>query len=89
MPIDKRLLSLVLRACPEMVPFGPGGTIGSWREMMTAPLQFDLCWALAHRRMRRMRRRARQWGRRGRQSLSLAFLSGQITSTRRADIYET
>jgi len=29
-------LSLVLRACPEIVPFGPGGTIGSWREMMTA-----------------------------------------------------
>ncbi len=29
-------LSLVLRACPEIIPFGPSGTIGSWREMMTA-----------------------------------------------------
>jgi len=29
-------LSLVLRACPEIVPFGPGGTIASWREMMSA-----------------------------------------------------
>lgn len=29
-------LSMVLRACPEIMPFGPGGTIGSWREMMSA-----------------------------------------------------
>lgn len=29
-------LSMVLRACPEIVPFGPGGSIGSWREMMSA-----------------------------------------------------
>jgi replication initiation protein RepC len=29
-------LGLVLRACPEMVPFGPGGAISSWRDLMTA-----------------------------------------------------
>lgn len=29
-------LSMVLRACPEIVAFGMGGGIGSWREMMTA-----------------------------------------------------
>lgn len=29
-------LSMVLRACPEIVPFGDGGAIGSWREMMIA-----------------------------------------------------
>ncbi len=29
-------LSMVLRACPEIVPFGPGGSIGNWREMMSA-----------------------------------------------------
>ncbi|TCM76596.1 plasmid replication protein RepC [Rhizobium sp. BK068] len=29
-------LSMVLRACPEMSPFGPGGSIGNWREMMSA-----------------------------------------------------
>ncbi|WP_183604992.1 plasmid replication protein RepC [Rhizobium fabae] len=29
-------LSMVLRACPEIGSFGPGGSIGSWREMMTA-----------------------------------------------------
>ncbi len=29
-------LSMVLRACPEIVSFGPGGSIGSWREMMSA-----------------------------------------------------
>ena len=29
-------LSMVLRACPEIIPFGQGGTIGSWREMMMA-----------------------------------------------------
>ncbi|NDK52857.1 plasmid replication protein RepC [Rhizobium laguerreae] len=29
-------LSMVLRACPEITPFGPGGSIGSWREMMSA-----------------------------------------------------
>lgn len=29
-------LSMVLRACPEIAPFGQGGSIGSWREMMMA-----------------------------------------------------
>ncbi len=29
-------LSMVLRACPEMTAYGPGGSIGSWREMMAA-----------------------------------------------------
>lgn len=29
-------LSMVLRACPEIRSFGPGGLIGSWREMMSA-----------------------------------------------------
>lgn len=29
-------LSMVLRACPEIRSFGPGGSIGSWREMMSA-----------------------------------------------------
>lgn len=29
-------LSMVLRACPEIAPFGPGGSIGSWRELMSA-----------------------------------------------------
>ncbi|MBB4346202.1 replication initiation protein RepC [Rhizobium leguminosarum] len=29
-------LSMVLRACPEITPFGQGGAIGSWREMMMA-----------------------------------------------------
>ncbi len=29
-------LSMVLRACPEITAYGPGGSISSWREMMTA-----------------------------------------------------
>ncbi|AYM65994.1 replication initiation protein RepC [Agrobacterium fabrum] len=29
-------LELVLRACPEILPYGPGGTIKSWRDLMTA-----------------------------------------------------
>ncbi len=29
-------LSMVLRACPEIGSFGPGGSIGSWRDMMAA-----------------------------------------------------
>ena len=29
-------LALVLQACPEIVPFGPGGDIRSWRDLMTA-----------------------------------------------------
>ncbi|QYA17427.1 plasmid replication protein RepC [Rhizobium sp. AB2/73] len=29
-------LSMVLRACPEIVMYGQGGMIGSWRELMTA-----------------------------------------------------
>jgi replication initiation protein RepC len=29
-------LGLVLQACPEIIAFGPGGTISSWRDLMTA-----------------------------------------------------
>ena len=29
-------LGLVLRACPDMADYGPGGAISSWRDMMTA-----------------------------------------------------
>ncbi|OWO92920.1 replication initiation protein RepC [Rhizobium esperanzae] len=29
-------LGMVMRACPEIAMYGPGGTIGSWREMMGA-----------------------------------------------------
>ena len=29
-------LSMVLRACPEITAYGPGGSISSWREMMAA-----------------------------------------------------
>lgn len=29
-------LSMVLRACPEIGNFGPGGSIGNWRELMAA-----------------------------------------------------
>jgi len=29
-------LSMVLRACPEIGNFGAGGTVGSWRELMSA-----------------------------------------------------
>lgn len=29
-------LGLVLQACPEIIPFGPGGAISSWRDFMTA-----------------------------------------------------
>ncbi len=29
-------LAMVLQACPEIVAYGPGGGIGSWRDLMTA-----------------------------------------------------
>lgn len=29
-------LALVLRACPEISSYGPGGSVGSWRDLMTA-----------------------------------------------------
>lgn len=29
-------LSIVLSACPEISPYGPGGVISNWRELMTA-----------------------------------------------------
>lgn len=35
-PIKSFPLGLVLRACPEIVPYGPGSSIGSWRDMMNA-----------------------------------------------------
>ncbi|MBY2996192.1 replication initiation protein RepC [Rhizobium leguminosarum] len=35
-PVRKFPLGMVMRACPEIAIYGPGGTIGSWREMMGA-----------------------------------------------------
>ncbi|MGV3549349.1 plasmid replication protein RepC [Rhizobium sp.] len=35
-PIKNFPLGMVLKACPEMAMYGPGGTIGSWRDMMGA-----------------------------------------------------
>lgn len=35
-PIRMYPLSMVLRACSEISMYGPGGAIGSWRDMMTA-----------------------------------------------------
>lgn len=29
-------LGLVLQACPEIIPFGPGGVVSTWRDLMTA-----------------------------------------------------
>lgn len=31
-------LSLVLRACPDITMYGPGGTIGSWRDLISAAI---------------------------------------------------
>jgi replication initiation protein RepC len=35
-PIKNFPLGMVLRACPEISGYGPGGAIGSWRDMMAA-----------------------------------------------------
>ncbi|NNU58195.1 plasmid replication protein RepC, partial [Rhizobium indigoferae] len=35
-PLQKLSLEVVLRACPEIAIYGPGGMIGSWRDMMHA-----------------------------------------------------
>ena len=35
-PMKPYPLALVLQACPEIVPFGPGGAIANWRDLMTA-----------------------------------------------------
>jgi replication initiation protein RepC len=35
-PIKNFPLGMVLRACPEIAMYGPGGSINSWREMMGA-----------------------------------------------------
>ncbi|WP_208246377.1 plasmid replication protein RepC (plasmid) [Rhizobium sp. T1470] len=35
-PLRNFPLGMVLRACPEIAMYGPGGSIGSWREMMGA-----------------------------------------------------
>ncbi|MCF1450165.1 replication initiation protein RepC [Agrobacterium vitis] len=31
-------LSMVLRACPQIADYGPGGAIGSWRDLMAAAI---------------------------------------------------
>jgi replication initiation protein RepC len=35
-PIKNFPLGMVLKACPEFAMYGPGGAVGSWREMMAA-----------------------------------------------------
>ncbi|AVC45670.1 MULTISPECIES: plasmid replication protein RepC [Rhizobium] len=35
-PVRNFPLGMVMRACPEIAIYGPGGAIGSWREMMGA-----------------------------------------------------
>jgi replication initiation protein RepC len=35
-PLKPYPLALVLQACPEIMAFGPGGKISSWRDLMTA-----------------------------------------------------
>ena len=36
MPIKNFPLGMVLRACPDMAMYGPGGAVGNWRDMMAA-----------------------------------------------------
>ncbi len=35
-PIQTFPLEMVLRGCPEIKPFGPGGSVASWRDLMAA-----------------------------------------------------
>ena len=35
-PIKAFPLSMVLNACPEIAAYGPGGAVGSWRDLMSA-----------------------------------------------------
>lgn len=35
-PLKPYPLALILQACPEIVPFGPGGAVSNWRDLMTA-----------------------------------------------------
>lgn len=35
-PIKAFPLGMVLKACPQIVDYGPGGAIGSWRDLMSA-----------------------------------------------------
>ncbi|MBX9457961.1 MAG: replication initiation protein RepC [Rhizobium sp.] len=35
-PVRSFPLAMVLRACPEITPYGPGGSIGNWRDLMAA-----------------------------------------------------
>ncbi|NLS07188.1 replication initiation protein RepC [Rhizobium sp. P32RR-XVIII] len=37
-PIKAFPLSLVLTACPEIAAYGPGGAVGSWRDLMSAAI---------------------------------------------------
>lgn len=35
-PMKAFPLGMVLRACPEIAAYGPGGAVGSWRDLMAA-----------------------------------------------------
>jgi replication initiation protein RepC len=35
-PLKAFPLAMILKACPQMIDYGPGGAIGSWRDLMQA-----------------------------------------------------
>ncbi|RYE51556.1 MAG: replication initiation protein RepC, partial [Hyphomicrobiales bacterium] len=35
-PIKNFPVGMVLRACPDIAMYGPGGTVGNWRDLMSA-----------------------------------------------------
>lgn len=35
-PLKAFPLSVVLKACPQILDYGPGGTVGNWRDLMSA-----------------------------------------------------
>ena len=52
-------LGSVLRACPVIAAYGPGGAVESWRDLMAAAVSCVRCLALADPPMKLVR----QWGR--------------------------
>ncbi|NRQ19018.1 hypothetical protein BHMPCIPO_06285 [Ensifer sesbaniae] len=57
-PIKAFPLGMVLKACPAINDYGPGGAVGSWRDLMSAAIVVRSIWGSAHRPTRRPARRS-------------------------------
>ncbi len=78
-------LGMVLQACPQIGDYGPGGSVSSWRDLMTAAVVVGQCSVSVQAPTRKL---AGSLVPRTRRRLLRAFSKGEGTSTPPVDICE-